>query len=160
MGVFNDFGKKISQTSQDAVQKTKDLAEVSKLNSQINASQKTIKETYTQIGEKYFSLYRNSSAPELQQFVDLISSNMDKIEQLKADIQRVKKIAVCPKCGTECSTSTPFCGSCGTQLTPEPEEAPIDVEVTNYMFCSECGTKLSPDATFCNNCGHRTESNE
>lgn len=43
MGFFDDFGKKISSAGQEAIAKTKELADVAKINSSISDEENKIK---------------------------------------------------------------------------------------------------------------------
>ena len=43
---FEGLGKKVSQTGQDAMKKTKELAEMTKINSQISEEEKKLNKLY------------------------------------------------------------------------------------------------------------------
>ena len=47
---FEGLGKKFSQTGQDAMKKTKGLAEISRLNSQIADEEKKLNKLYLKLG--------------------------------------------------------------------------------------------------------------
>ncbi len=49
MALFDQLGKKLAQTGQSAVKKTKDMAEVAKINSMISDEEKSINNNYYQI---------------------------------------------------------------------------------------------------------------
>lgn len=146
MGLFDNFGKKITQSSQDAVQKAKNFADVTKLNSQINDEKKAIVNFYKQVGEKYYSLYGTDPQEEFKQLCEFITAKNNKIAQLETEIRRIQNVNTCPKCGNVCSDTLLFCSSCGESL---PKER------SNKLICNECGTELSITAVFCTNCGKK-----
>ena len=91
MAFFDELGKKISQTSQGVVQKTKDTAEVIKLNGMISDEEKRINNLYTQI------------------------------EDLKQQIQHIKGVKVCNNCGAEIPENSMFCIGCGAKIVMQSE---------------------------------------
>jgi len=139
MAFFDDIGKKISQTSQDAVKKTKEMAEVAKLNSQISSEEKNIDALYLQLGQAY---YNNSGKGVEKKAVDAaavrpedqfaaicvqISDSFAKIESIKEEIRNIK--AVEPQQDAQPMTNSKFCSSCGAAITE------------GSGFCPSCGQK-------------------
>jgi uncharacterized coiled-coil DUF342 family protein len=123
MPVFNDIGKKISQTGQDAVKKTKDMIETGKLNTQINDEKKKIANLYQKIGKMYFELF--SAIPD-ERFADAcaqIKESMRSIDEWRAEANRLKGIAACPACGAENAVSANFCNFCGARMAKMDEES-------------------------------------
>ena len=51
MAFFNEISKKLTSTGQEAVQKAKDVAEITKVNSQIAEIEKKIEEIKLEIGK-------------------------------------------------------------------------------------------------------------
>ena len=60
---FEGLGKKVSQTGQDAMKKTKELAEMTKINSQIAEEEKKLNKLYMKLGQLYYQMHKNN--PEL-----------------------------------------------------------------------------------------------
>ena len=54
MAFFDKLGEKISSKSKEVAQKAKDLTDVTKLNAQVSAEEKTINELYFKIGKAYY----------------------------------------------------------------------------------------------------------
>jgi ribosomal protein L40E len=151
---FEDLGKKVSQTGQDAVRKTKIMAETSKLNSRISAEKRVIGENYLRIGEKYFELFCDSPDENLAGFVAAIQEAQQRITDLEDQIKKLKSIGSCPNCGAELKDGALFCTVCGTKLTPPPAEpAPQPAP----MVCRNCGAVLPDGSLFCSNCGTKAE---
>lgn len=157
MGFFDDIGKKISETSQGAVQKAKEIADVTKLNSQVSDEQNAIRNAYSQIGEKYYATYAESPLPEFVQLCEGIAASVEKINELNKEIARVKNIKTCKKCGAECAANVQFCPSCGASVSVKEEEIVIDAIVNPTKTCTGCGESLTEDAKFCVKCGTKVE---
>ena len=147
MGIFDDIGRKVSKSSQNVINKTKDMASVSSLNSQITELEKAIKSFFIQLGEKYYEKFGDSPDEELLQLCSSITESKEKIKECRQEIIKIKKIRICPKCGAECDDSLSFCGACGTEL-PKPESQ-------GKKFCTNCGHEISTQATFCPQCGNK-----
>lgn len=156
MAFFEDLGKKVSQTSQDAIKKTKIMAETSKINSLISSEKRVISENYSQIGEKYFELFCDNPDENLVGFVAAIKEAQQKIVDFEDQIKKLKGIAGCPNCGTELKDGALFCTACGTKI-----EAPIaeekEVPQTTQKVCTNCGAALSDGSLFCSGCGTKAE---
>ncbi len=60
----------------------------------------------------------------------------DSIEQ---EVQRLRRGALCPKCGTPHSAGDAFCAKCGTTL--------------RGIRCPKCGTRAATGDRFCARCG-------
>lgn len=122
MPVFNDIGKKITQTSQDAVKKTKDIIETGKLNSQINAENRKIAGFYQQIGKAYFELFADNPDERVADACAQIKESKQNIAGWLAEANRMKGIAACPVCGAENALSAKFCNACGAGMAKQDEE--------------------------------------
>ena len=116
MGLMDEIGKKLSQTGKDTVKKAKSVAETVKINNQISEEQRALNTFYTQIGEKYYSIYKDAPADEFTQICDRITAGIIRIAELQTEAQRLKNTRLCPKCGAVCPLSVQFCSACGTRL--------------------------------------------
>ena len=56
MSFFNDLGRKVSEAGQSAIKKTKELSDTNRLNSMILDEEKSINDSYFQIGKLYFQM--------------------------------------------------------------------------------------------------------
>ncbi len=156
MAFFDDIGKKVSQTSQSAIKKTKILAETSKINSQISAENRVIGENYSKLGERYFELFSDSPDESLAVFVTDIKEAQKRIEEYEEQIKKLKGIESCPNCDAEVKEGALFCTNCGFKLEmPQPaEDAEPQVIV---KVCSGCGAQLADGALFCSSCGNKAD---
>lgn len=149
MAFLDEIGKKISQTSQGMVQKTKDTAESMRLSSAISDEEKRIDGLFFEIGKLYFELHANDYDPQLEELVLSVKEANTKIENYNEQIKRLKGIVRCPNCNGEVTYGSPFCSHCGTKMEL-PTEAEEDKKVRR---CKNCGLPLPDGAGFCTNCG-------
>lgn len=154
MAFLEDIGKKISQTSQGAVQKTKDFTEITKLNGQISQLQKEAEEYYTQLGKTYYELHSEDAEQSLAGQVASIKNALQQVDRLNEQIQKIKTAKRCLNCGTEIAEDTMFCPNCGTKVPePQPVAQPAPMAQAPAKFCTNCGAPQAADAAFCSECG-------
>lgn len=146
MAFFQDIGKKITQTGQDAVQKTKDIADTVKFNNQIAEEEKRITALYTQIGEVYYTQFGGSPDPALADAVGEISAARARIYEYSEQIKLLKGVTKCPSCGADVPNGTAFCSGCGAATAPAPQAA-------QGAACTGCGAPMGEGVAFCTNCG-------
>ncbi len=151
MAFLDVLGKKITQTGQDVVQKTKDTAEVIKYNSMITDEERRITELYTQIGRTYVDLHADSYEVPFTEMINGIKDAQAKISEYREHIIQVKGVFACPNCGEELQLGSAFCSACGTKI--EKQDAPA----ASTRYCQACGTPMQDGYVFCINCGAKYE---
>ncbi|MBE6671523.1 MAG: zinc-ribbon domain-containing protein [Ruminococcaceae bacterium] len=149
MAFFDDLGKKITQVSQSAVQKTKDMTGIAKYSAMISDEEKKIKELYTEIGSMYVQLHADETEGQLGEKVCAVKEAEKKIEEYNQIIKELRGYVHCENCGAEVLNSMSFCSNCGKAM-PKPE-----VEVNNNLVkCSACGNMVDKAMRFCTKCGN------
>lgn len=151
MAFFDDLGKKISQAGQTAVQKTKEMADIAKLNSSISDEERKIENSYREIGKLYVSLHDEEHEAAFAELISGIHDAEKKIVEFKQQIKDIKGVVCCEKCGAEVANNAAFCSACGA---PMPVVKPVETEEPK---CSKCGAVLNPDTKFCTSCGNPVE---
>lgn len=149
MAFFDDLGKKLSQAGQNMAQKTKDFSEVNKLNSAISSEEKKINNIYLQLGKEYYDRHTNDSEACFEQFVSAIKASETQIATLRQQIQDIKGITRCEKCGADILNNAAFCSSCGA---PAPVKAPV-VNTEAGVQCPSCRQTVAAGTKFCTSCG-------
>lgn len=114
MAFFDEIGKKISQTGQMAVQKTKEIADIAKLNSNISDEEKKISNAFYQIGQLYVELHSDDFEPDFEALLVQLRESQNNVETLKRQIQEIKGVKRCATCGAEIPNNATFCSSCGS----------------------------------------------
>lgn len=155
MAFFEDLGKKITQTSQGVVQKTKDTAEVIKLNGMISDEEKRINNLYNQIGKRYFEIHSDSCEQALESIVLEIKEAQKKIDDYSEQVKKLKGIVRCSNCGGDVQYGSPFCSTCGSRM--ETPNAQTNINDANVKRCTACGSPIANGCAFCTHCGTKVE---
>ena len=148
MAFFEDLGKKISETSQGVVQKTKDTAEVMRLNSAISDAEKKITAIYTKIGEIYCEKKADSAEPDFAELVAAVKELKVNINNYNEQINKLKGLIFCPNCNAALPPETIFCSLCGTRMPQELSQPKADEKL-----CPSCGAPVKEGMAFCTSCG-------
>lgn len=146
MAIWNDFGKKATETTSKAVQQAKARTEIFRLNGLIADENKAIEDTYLKIGKIYVSIHRDDYEENFAWAMNAIKESEKKIEEYKAQIQQAKGVQICSGCGAEVSVESAFCSVCGTPMPKKP------VVVADNV-CTNCGAVLAEGMRFCTTCG-------
>jgi len=147
-----NWGQKFSKVTQAAISKSKEMAEITRLNMEISADTQKLREIYEQIG-KYIAeqdlLTENETVSGWKEDVTKIQSRIDNNQQ---KVNEVKNVNICPNCGGEVSRSNKFCDQCGMEMKREVLEKSDSINI-----CKNCGEPLSDGAVFCASCGSKQE---
>ena len=150
MAFFDEISKKINGVTSTAAQKTKEMSEVSKLNSAMNEEETKINNAYYQIGRLYCANHSEDYEEGFGIFIDVVKDSEKKINAIKAQIREIKGIATCTNCGQDIPANVAFCSNCGA-----PAPAP-KVEVDpNSVICPNCRTAVAKGMRFCTSCGYK-----
>ncbi|MCH5353159.1 MAG: zinc ribbon domain-containing protein [Acutalibacter sp.] len=152
MPFFDQLGKKLTDAGQGVVQQTKNLADVTRLNSAISNSEKQIAQLYAVIGQAYYEAHKNDPNAESPEQIQAINALSAEIEQNQEAIRVIKGITQCPNCGKDVPLGSAFCAVCGTKL---PEAAPAPAPAPEGKVCPNCGAAVAEGNLFCNRCGTR-----
>ena len=148
MAIWESLSKKASETTAKVMQQTKNFAETTKLNGMVTEEEKRIDNIYYHLGKRYASIYRENPAPEFAEMIAAIIASEEKIAQYKVQIQELKGVVRCEKCGGEVAKGAAFCNSCGAPIVvPEP---PVP---DTHVKCSGCGALIEKSMRFCTSCG-------
>lgn len=146
MAFFDKLGDKLTQTSQSAVQKTKDVAETLRLSNLISEKERRCGELYREIGQRWYAQLDGEAPEPFRAFASELKSLEAELDRLRESVRQLKGLQVCPACGKEQPYGTAFCNGCGEKL---PEPPPPAAE----RRCPACGLPVAPDMLFCTNCG-------
>lgn len=153
MAFFEDFGKKLSQASQTAVQKTKEMTDIARLNGAITEQEKKQADTYFEIGRLYVSKHPEDYEPVFASMIAALRDSETKINEYRQQIQDIKGVVKCENCGAEIGNNVAFCSSCGAKApavaNPQTDEVCIK--------CACCGASLAEDSKFCTVCGNKKQ---
>ncbi|AEV70482.1 zinc ribbon domain-containing protein [Acetivibrio clariflavus] len=110
------FFEKLTSAGRDMAKKTKELADITKLNMQISSEEDKIKNNYIEIGKLYYELFSSNPDEKFAEFCSAITESRNKIEALKDQILEIKCVKKCCHCGAEITKSAVFCSACGKKV--------------------------------------------
>lgn len=117
MAIIDNIKGTITKTGKTAVQKTKDLAGIAKLTTEIEETKKLISEVYAEIGKKYCELHADGTAEaEYAVNVATIDSLKERLDALLKERTTLRGRKLCEKCGKSSKDSYEFCPFCGEKL--------------------------------------------
>lgn len=142
MAFFDDLGKKLSQAGQSAVQKTKEMADIAKLNSAISDEEKRIDNSYLEIGKLYVSLHDAEHEADFDSLIAAIHESEAKVKDYQQQIKDIKGVVKCEKCGAEVPSNAAFCSSCGAPMpVVKPVETPAEAPAESSKEASQGETQ-------------------
>lgn len=151
MAFFDNVGKKLSQAGQGALQKTKEMADIARLNSSIADEEKRLNNNYYQIGKLYAQLHSGDCEDCFSSYISAVEESLKKIEELKVELQVLRAVAKCSNCGAEVPTSSMFCNACGTAMPNAVDKT--NAQPADSVKCNNCGTFVNKNMKFCTSCG-------
>ncbi len=153
MAFFEKLSKTVTEASQKTIAKTKELADISRLNSMISEEEKNITNQYFQIGKLYVSIHKDNFEEDFAGMISAIADSEVKIKDYKKKIQEIKGVQRCEKCGAEVPNGAAFCSSCGAAMPKFQANGSID-----YVKCENCGMDVKKGMRFCTSCGKPMEA--
>ena len=148
MALWDNFTKKASETTAKAIQQAKILSETAKLNSMISDEETKISTAYFQIGKLYHSQHLQDPGEDYAAMFAAIAEAEAKIRDYRTQIQDIKGVCRCEKCGAEVAKGVAFCSSCGAAI---PKAEPVVSDTHN--ICPGCGAQVEKGMRFCTACG-------
>lgn len=128
------FFDRLSEAGHKTIEKTKELADITRLNSQISKEEREIDQQCYEIGVKYLENHRDSYEDDYAPMMESIFKSEKNIEDFRQQIQDIKAhrnepenegaesmkqqagSATCPHCGAPVDGRANFCPSCGKPL--------------------------------------------
>lgn len=148
----------MNRLAQSAMTKSKEMAEITRLNVEISGLGQKQRELYTKLGE-YLAQHEDLLPAEDQtvgECMESLGEIREKLERAHQQLLDVKKCSICPNCGAEVGLTSKFCDRCGTPIDRSALEG--DQGAQKQLVCPSCGTALEPTALFCDNCGTKLET--
>ena len=149
MAFLKDFGNKNSAHGHNPAHKDKDSAEVERINSLISEEENRINSIIFQIGKLYLEKHASDYENEFAALINEINSAQKRIAEYREQIQRVKNIIKCERCGAEVPNDSLFCSACGNPIPKRTAPKPP----ANAVICPSCGNQVKKETMFCIYCG-------
>ncbi len=126
MAFFEELGKTLTKVGEATVQKTKEVADFTKVNAKILDLQNRLDKAYMEVGKRYLELHPANDEDDMKAVVEAVYHVEDQLKELRKQLQELKGTVKCETCGAECNAEATFCSRCGSEL--KKEEIIIDVE--------------------------------
>ncbi len=155
MGFFDDFGKKVTNTTMSFQETTNKIERQNKCKRQITENNSKIEKCYNEIGKKVYQ--SDKIDKEVSSFIDEKKNEINKLvdenKSLHLEILKLDNKAICTNCESEIDANASFCPNCGKEQNIVPEgkircKKCGEIIDKNYAFCLKCGaknTELSDD---------------
>ena len=148
MAFFEQIGKKLTDAGQNVAQQTKNLADITQLNSAISEKERNIAQLCSELGRAYYEAHKTDEGCEFAQLTARISALYTEIAENRDKIAQIKGVVKCGSCGAEVVANASFCNACGAKVVrPEPPAAPAG------RVCPSCGCAVGAESAICNQCG-------
>lgn len=102
-----------------------ELSNKSALSSKINKLSATINANYSELGVRYYNLYKDNPDPKFKELIDTITAAYADIAKTEEQLAYLRGFVICPGCKSECSAELKFCVKCGTKLIKPVPETPV-----------------------------------
>ncbi len=127
MTMFENLGKKLSETGKVIGDKTKQVSETAQLNYKITAAERQQEELFAVLGRIVYENDKNNSQSPYYAKCEEIAAKQAQIDELRKKADAVKGLLVCANCGAECDIKNEYCPKCGSKLVKPMEN--VDVEI-------------------------------
>ncbi|MBQ7841563.1 MAG: hypothetical protein IJ390_13915 [Lachnospiraceae bacterium] len=137
MDFFSKMGETLSTKGKAATQKAKDIAELTKLSTQVGQLEGKIKSWYQVIGEKVYQSEKDQEHAGLEVEFNMITDAFAEIGRIKKQIAELKGVQVCPGCKAEVPADALFCPKCGAKQEKEALVKEAEAEAAEECSCAE-----------------------
>lgn len=165
MAFFDKIGETLAAKGKDVADKAREMAEVNRLNGQINSQKSMAEKIYTEIGRMVCENRENWRNMDVSEPLERLDSIQTEIVRLQEEILRVKGVCRCGSCGAEIDGNVTFCPKCGFAMDVSGEEPEAGQsqesqqgqenrsEGPEAVICSGCHKEIEPGMMFCPFCG-------
>ncbi len=117
-----NWSEKFNKVTQSAINKSKEVAEMTRLNINIGSLNQNIKDIYTKAGEY---VLKNGLLGE-DEIIAGYSTEVETLQQSiladKEKLREIKNVDVCQNCGANVSRDSKYCDKCGAEVVRPTQE--------------------------------------
>ena len=131
MSFWDQLSEKVTNGANTVSESAKKMAEIVKLNRQIDKLKSEIETKYADIGKMVKrELLDKLDSDEIKIMAQEIDSMQAEMAQMKKAVYDLKGVKTCPECGVKIASEDTFCPSCGLKQEEQVVEIPAeDVEI-------------------------------
>ena len=127
---LNRFGTDVMDSAgkltKNAVDGSKKMKEKIRIQTNIRKAEKSLQQTYIDIGQKYEELYGNRNDPDFSPYMAEIADFRAQIAAFHAELNSLSSAGFCGNCGNMVKENQKFCPSCGAKIK---KTQPVDAEI-------------------------------
>lgn len=151
MDFLNEFSKRFTSVARSVTEKSKESAEVTRLNGEVRAAQEALELLYARYGRLcYLRLAGGGDAQAEEALAVRIRAGELQLEELTRQRDAAREFKRCPGCGAVHPREAKFCSACGKRL---PDEVPKSEPVIEGEYCPSCGALREGGEPRCPVCG-------
>ena len=151
MDFLKEFSKQFTNMARTATEKSREGAEISRLNAELRAAEQSLERLYNRFGRaSYAAVTGTVDSAEVEELALRIRATQLQVEELTAARNAVRELKRCLNCGLLYPREANYCSACGKKL---PEDAPRPEPVEEGEYCPNCGAKRENGEPVCPVCG-------
>ena len=147
MDFLNEFGKRFSSVARSVTEKSKEGAEVTRLNGELRAAEAALEQLFARFGRL---CYGGGGGEEAEALAVRIRAAELQVKELTEKRDAAREYKRCLSCGAVFHREAKFCSACGKRL---PDEAPKPEPVAVGEYCPGCGALRENGEPRCPVCG-------
>ena len=147
MDFLNEFGKRFSSVARSVTEKSKEGAEVTRLNGELRAAEAALEQLFARFGRL---CYGGGGGEEAETLAVRIRAAELQVKELTEKRDAAREYKRCLSCGAVFPREAKFCSACGKRL---PDEAPKPEPVAVGEYCPGCGALRENGEPRCPVCG-------
>ncbi|MBR1820474.1 MAG: zinc ribbon domain-containing protein [Clostridia bacterium] len=151
MDFLNEFSKRFSSVARSVSEKSKESAEVTRLNAELRAATEALEGLYARYGKVCYAIQTgNGDAKAAEALAVRIRAGILQVDELTAQRDAAREFKRCLSCGAIHPKEAKFCATCGKRL---PDEPPKPEPVAEGEYCPSCGALRESGEQRCPVCG-------
>ena len=150
------IGSKIAGFGKTIADGTKKMGREMSLGAETDTLKRNIKNVQQELGERYYTLYKDTPAEEFKQYCEELDRLNAELEAKTKELEELAGTKNCPSCGAPIDKGSMFCSSCGAKITAE-EPAAEEPAAPAGPVCPNCGQPVPEGHMFCTSCGTKIE---
>ena len=147
MDFLNEFGKRFTNVARSVTEKSKENAEVTRLNGELHAAEAALEQLFARFGRLCYS---GGGGEEAEALATRIRAAELLVRELTERRDAAREYKRCLSCGAVFPREAKFCSACGKRL---PDEAPKPEPVAEGEYCPDCGALRENGEPRCPVCG-------
>ncbi len=118
MDLFDDLGRKITDTAEQIGKKTEDVVEKQRVRTQLHTAQKSLEKAYAELGKQFYQTYEQGEtvAEEYWPACEEVQSKETAVKQLRQQYAQMQGEKECACCHAANPEDAMFCSKCGSRI--------------------------------------------